>query len=106
MKQEQQTVQRDQQQPAERCPVCGWLVERVESAYIAGTAAAVSVHLRPLPLDAATLEVADASLAEAEALDGAVRSQLHGQRPYEFAVKRRDVAVAALRAARARKEAP
>lgn len=46
----------------ERCPVCGWVVERVESPYLAGTTAAVSVHLKPLSLDALMLELAEASL--------------------------------------------
>lgn len=72
----------------ERCPVCGWVVERIESPYITGTAAAVSSHYRPLSIDAATLAAADASLEvlEAEEKEVAVWEQSpaamvhHGER--------------------------
>lgn len=54
------------------------------------------------PADAVmlALAVADASVVEAEALEFAQRHLLTGQRPYEAAIKKRELAVAALRAAR------
>jgi hypothetical protein len=68
---EQQRIQRDQQHPAERCPACGWTCERIVIhqrgvSVTDGQAESLTrtiEKLVPLPIDAATLAVADASLA-------------------------------------------